>query len=156
MKEYADFLQENMNETDIVAVTRQTITTKFETPYVSMAEAIAERFGETRIAVLQNVIQEGIRSLYFSFDAGHRVELAKVADKKTTEFMVSKGSSCRHIGVFGSSENEWIDWQMEEYSFLLNGRIAELLKNDPSMDEYDAIEQAHSDIKSKFEGKKLC
>lgn len=154
MKEYAKYLQENMNEVSPVGVVRQTITTKFDTPYVTMAEAIAERFGETRIAVLQKVIEEGIRSLYFSFDPEHRAELAKVADKKTTDFMISKGASCKNVGVLGALENEWIDWQMQEYSFLLNAQVLEILKNDPSMNQSDAIQLAHPEVISKFEGKK--
>lgn len=151
MKDYAKYLQQNMNRN---ASELQTITTKFDTPSVSMAEAISERFGEARITVLRNVIEQGVKDLFLSFDEKTRKELASVADKKTTAYMLSKGASCKNVGVLGSSENEWIDWQMEEYSFLLNGRIAELLKNDPSMGENDAIQQAHSDIKSKYEGEK--
>ncbi|MGQ2259154.1 hypothetical protein ACS9BE_24210 [Salmonella enterica] len=144
MKEYAKFLEDNMsrNSSDL-----QTITTKFDTPSVSMAEAIAERFGETRIAVLRNVIEQGLKDLYSSFDENTRKELAEVADAKTTKYMLSKGASITSFGGCGKFENEWSNWRQMNFDHSLYKLADNIKASNPDMDDYEAIQIAHAEIK---------
>lgn len=143
MKNYAEHLEKNLDKQQHEL---QTVTTKFDTPSVSMAEAIAERFGETRISILRNVIEMGIHQLFLSFDSETRKDLASVADEKTTKFMLSKGARITTVHAIGSFENEWSDWRMEEYAFCLDSISSEIMKNNPELDQYEAIKQAHTQI----------
>ncbi len=140
MKKYAKELEDNMNEKNREI---QTITTKFDTPYVSMAEAIAERFGETRTSILQNVIEQGVAQLFLSFDESHREELAKIADGKTTEYMLSKGAKIQSYGVLGSFENEWTDWRMKIYEHGVNQEMLKITEENPDIEFNEAVRLAH-------------
>lgn len=148
MKDYAEYLESNLEKNHPEFL--QTITTKFNTPSVSMAEAISEHFGETRISVLKNVIEMGIRQLYLSFDADTRKELAESADSKTTKFMLSKGAKIRSINFLGDLEDEWSDWRMENFSHRLHDRASEILEGDTSLDASDAIKKANDELRSEF------
>ena len=148
MKDYAEYLKSNLEKNHPEFL--QTITTKFNTPSVSMAEAISEHFGETRISVLKNVIEMGIRQLYLSFDLDTRKELAEAADGKTTKFMLSKGAKITSTTAFGTFEDEWTDWRMQHYSSRLHGRASEILEGDSSLDPNDAIMKASVELKSEF------
>jgi len=89
----------------------QAITTKFDTPFVCMIDSIAETFGETRTALLQTIIEEGITQLFDSIDSSYHDELAAKADEKTTQYMLSKGHSIKSTNSAGSFENEWSYWR---------------------------------------------
>lgn len=148
MKDYAEFLEKNLDNNNQELL--QTVTTKFNTQSVSMAEAISEHFGETRISVLKNVIEMGLRQLYFSFDSDIQKELAEVADIKTTKYMLSKGAKITSVTAFGTFEDEWTDWRMQHYSSRLHGRASEILEGDSSLDANDAIMKASAELKSEF------
>jgi hypothetical protein len=148
MKDYAEYLESNLEKNHPEFL--QTITTKFNTPSVSMAEAISEHFGETRITVLKNVIEMGIRQLYLSFDLDIRKELAEAADGKTTKFMLSKGAKITSTTAFGHFEDEWTDWRMQNYSSRIHERASEMLEEDSSLDGSDALMKACADLKSEF------
>lgn len=143
MKDYAEYLENNLdrNQQEL-----QTITTKFDIPTVSMAEAISELFGETRISVLRNVIEMGIRQLYSSFDADTRKSLASLADEKTTNTMLSKGASVTCSHAIGTFENEWADWRMREYESSLTSIANDIMQKNPELEEFEAIKQAHAQI----------
>ena len=136
MKCYANYLQQNMTRN---ASELQTITTKFDTPSVSMAEAISERFGEPRIAVLRNVIEQGIKDLFLSFDEKTRKELASVADEKTTAYMLSKGAEITTIHAVGKFDNEWSDWRQVEFDNSIHGLALSIRASNPDMSEDEAF-----------------
>lgn len=143
MRNYAKFLEDNLDKNQQEL---QTVTTKFDIPTVSMAEAISELFGETRISVLRNVIEMGVHQLYSSFDPDTRKSLASLADEKTTKTMLSKGASITCVHAAGKFEDEWADWRIREYHSSLNFIAGDIMKKDPELDEYEAIKQAHVQI----------
>lgn len=148
MKKYAEYLESTL-EKDYPELL-QSITTKFNTPSVSMAEAISEHFGQTRIAVLRNVIEEGIRQLYLSFDSETRGELAGVADSKTTKYMLSKGAKITSTSAIGHFEDEWTEWRMQNFTVRLHERADEILEEDSSLDGMSAIKKASDELKVEF------
>lgn len=89
----------------------QAITTKFDTTFVCMIDSIAEMFGETRTALLQTIIEEGIIELFDSIDASYHDSLAASADEKITQYMLSKGHSIKTVGAAGTFENDWSYWR---------------------------------------------
>lgn len=143
MKDYAKYLQQNMNRN---ASELQTITTKFDTPSVSMAEAISERFGEARITVLRNVIEQGVKDLFLSFDEKTRKELASVADEKTTAYMLSKGAEITTIHGAGEFDNEWSDWRQVEFDNSIHGLALNIRASNPDMSEDEVFELAQEII----------
>lgn len=148
MKDYAEFLEQNLENNNQEVL--QTVTTKFNTQSVSMAEAISEHFGETRISVLKNVIEMGLRQLYLSFDFDTQKELAEAADIKTTKHMLSKGAKITSVSSLGRFEDEWTDWRMQNYSSRLHARASELVNEDPHLDGGDAMVKAAAELKSEF------
>ncbi len=144
MKKYAEYLVDTMSKRDCEI---QAVTAKMDTPFLSMAEAISDKFGETRISVLQVVIEQGLTQLFYSFDDDIKSILAESADKKTTDFMLSKGAKIRSHNVFGEFENEWQDWKFKLYDFQLSSLIDEIRKEQPELEEFEVIKLAHSRIK---------
>ena len=144
MKDYAEYLIRNMGKRECEI---QAVTAKMDTPFLSMAEAISDKFGETRISVLQTVIEQGLTELFNSFDDDIKNTLAESADKKTTDFMLSKGATIRSYNIFGTSENEWQDWKFKLYDLKLSSLVNEIRKEEPELEEFEIIKLAHSRIK---------
>ena len=142
MKKFAKELESNLPSKNVEI---QAVTVKFDTPYVSMAEAIAEKFGEARISILKKVIEQGISELFFSFDDSYREELAELADKKTTSFMLSKGASCSSMSHLGNLEDEWTEWRMTLFNRQLNEHALKILDANEDIDIDEAMRLAIAD-----------
>lgn len=141
LKTYAEYLKRFDEESRVMET--QTVTSKFDTPYVSMLDAIAEMYGETRTAILKKIIETGTVQLFESFEPQAQSKLAQIADKKMTDFMLSKGHKIKSINALGTFENEWCEWR----SHIADSDFFKFLERNKHLPQEEAIEIYHREIK---------
>ena len=113
-------------ECEVEGMSRECVTTKFsvktQTTTATMLNAIAKRFGTTRISLVESLLDNSVQELFSGLNESDKLIVAKEADKEATELMLKTGMTWQVSNVLGNFSNECKEW---EASLVLKEKLAE-------------------------------
>lgn len=105
------FYDKEIEEDVNASVVKQSLTARPETPYATMLNALARRFGQTRGSIIQHIIEAETLKMFNALSEKDKKALAEEADLETTKIMLELGHSITSVGLGGKFENEWSEWR---------------------------------------------